>query len=200
MFEEEENVKRTGGHLVNAGVVATFFTGLAWLFLGMLNFDPSGRKILAEDLISDIKKLYILTYVRSITGLLFFIFLLITIVLYARMRVGKWDVRTVVLLVVILGMGAYFIAALLPDLIPIVFNKPVIKEVEMIDKNFHVHSRGHRRSHYLYFPDNKVVHVTEEEYRKYEVGDTFYVVVCGDKYIKVFNTKEYKLPSNVSST
>ena len=89
----------------------------------------------------------------------------------------------------ILIFGFFFTAA-----IPY-FQKPRVEKAKLVDADFQYSQYGGDK-YELYFDNGAAIKVPEKEYQYGSKGKSFYIVMCGDKAISVFDARKYQYTEN----
>ena len=174
-----------------------FFTTL------LLAHKASGTS-LTDYFIEDLRLYYIFSSIR--TGSIFSLLFMLTATVIVFLPLGFENFRSTpaykvfagVVMSLIIAIAS--IAAPLGRVVPVIFNRPVIANATVVDKDQHYGgSRHHRHWIYtLYFSNGVQRTVSEPLYNQSPVDCRFYLVMCGSEAIGVYPASEYTIPSTSS--
>lgn len=161
-------------------VVITLLLGAAAGILGTVSSRPSG-KFLIPSFLESLRNYYLFNTISQCLSLLSVLMIITCII---TMFIGNKIVSLSIVAGDLILFGFFFTAA-----IPY-FKKPEVVKAKLVDADYRYGQYGTDK-YDLYFDNGAVVTIPEDDYEYGSKGKSYYVVMCGDKGIEVFDASKY---------
>ena len=163
----------------------TILLGAAAGILGNVASLPTGTYLIPSYLES-LRSYYLCNTISQCLSVLA-VLMIVTCIL--TLFIGNKIVSLCIIAGDLMIFGFFFTAA-----IPY-FQKPRVEKAKLVDADFQYSQYGGDK-YELYFDNGAAIKVPEKEYQYGSKGKSFYIVMCGDKAISVFDARKYQYTEN----
>lgn len=178
--------------------VFAFFTALCFLLTlgGKLISPHVTSTVINQRVLGEIRTEYICEMLAGCTFLALLFFGaglgLMMFILYGPKEYAQMGFRSVACCTMLGIVGLGFFIMGVARVVPVVGDEPQIVAVTVVDKSTRLGAGRHARIHHdLEFSNGTQRSVGEGVYYETDVGDPYYVVMCGHTPISVLNPDEY---------
>ena len=178
--------------LLYVSVITGIVSLVAWIILSSTSPILVGTT-LNEQFLSTLRTHFILSRLGS--GFLYLFIFSAGAAFAFFLRIAIDRPQLVIAGIAIFVIGIAVSCVLSSHVVAPMFNDPEVATVTVVKKDLDYRGSKVKRWHYfLYFSNGSELAVAEDKYKRTNVGDVHYVVMCGSDPIASYSASEYKLP------
>lgn len=176
-------------------VIIDVITLFSFLIAGALDA-PAVGNVIDELFLKNIRYERILHYVNHFCLIAFLFLAAATVVLFISKQV-QLAVKAYIAVGAMCLMGFALLFVMASKCLPVMMNEAHVVTAAITDSRYYYHKGSH--SYYLEFGEYGEIGVTELEYDETDIGDTYYLICCGDEMIKACHPSLYTLEVSTSN-